>query len=72
MKVYEALKSVADVLNAVQGHYLDAYTPFDFASRHASAVTLLHLIYRGLKANEAREARLNKGEYSGDDLDPVL
>ena len=71
-KANAALKAVADVLNAVQGHYMDAYTPFDFASRYHGAVSLLHLIHRGLKANEQREARILKGEHSEDDFDPDL
>lgn len=71
-KVNAALKAIADVLNAVQGHYLDAFTPFDFASPHNGAVTLLYVIHRGLKANEEREARILKGEHSENDLDPEL
>jgi len=71
-KVNAALKAIADVLNAVQGHYLNAFTAFDFAARHNGAVTLLYLIHRGLKANQAREERLLRGEHSDDDLDPDL
>jgi hypothetical protein len=71
-KVDAALKAIADVLNAVQGHYMDAFTPFDFASVHQGALTLLHLIYRGLEANQQREARILKGEYLESDLDPKL
>jgi hypothetical protein len=71
-KVNAALKAIADVLNAVQGHYMDQFTPFDFASAHNGAVTLLYLIHRGLKANKQREARILKGEHLEDDLDPNL
>lgn len=71
-KVNSALKAISDVLNAIQGHYLDAFTPFDFASSHSGAVTLLHVINSGLKANQEREDRMLKGEYSKDDFDPDL
>lgn len=71
-KVNAALKAIADVLNAVQVHYMDQFTPFDFASAHNGAITLLYLIHRGLKANKQREARILKGEHFEDDLDPNL
>jgi hypothetical protein len=71
-QVDAALKAIADVMNAVQGHYMDAYTPFDFGSTLNGAVTLLHLINRGLKANQAREERILKGEVLEDDLDSNL
>lgn len=71
-RVNEALRAIAEVLNAVQGHYMDAFTPFDFAARHNGAITLLHLIYRGLEANKAREDRILRGELLDDDFHPDL
>jgi hypothetical protein len=71
-QVNAALKTIADVLKAVQGHYMNQFTSFDFATARNGAVTLLYVIHRGLKANEQREARILKGEYLDGDLDPEL
>ena len=71
-QVDEALKAIAKVLNAVEEHYADAHTIFDFGGPHNGSVTLLYLIQRGLKANQEREERLLKGEHLEADLDHAL
>jgi hypothetical protein len=65
-----ALKAIADVLNGVQGHYLDGWTIFDAAARHNNADTLIYLLNDGIKAKQAREVRILKGELSADDIPP--
>lgn len=61
-----ALKAIADVLNAVEAHYADAGTAYDFAAARHGAVTLLYVLSDGLKAKEKREERLKRGEISED------
>ncbi len=69
-QVSSALKAIADVMNTVQAHYLNAETRFDLAARHNGAVTLLYLLDGGLKAKQAAEERLSNGEFSEEDLVP--
>jgi hypothetical protein len=69
-KTTTAIKAIADVLNAVESHYLQ--TAYDFASPPHGAMSLLSLLYRGLKANDQREERMKRGEFSEEDLDPEL
>jgi hypothetical protein len=65
------LKAIADVMNAVAGHYLKAETPYDIGSRLTGAVALLHVLNSGVKVREERAERLRKGEFSEKDLDPT-
>lgn len=65
-----ALKAIADVMNAVQLCYLGGETRFDLAPRHNGAVTLLYLMDDGLKAKDAREQKILKGEFTEADFAP--
>ena len=61
-QVKMALDAIAAVLNRVASHYLNSGTAFDAAARHNGALTLLHLMNEGLAVQEAKMARLEKGE----------
>lgn len=66
-QVDAALKAIADVLNAIEGHYAASTTAFDFAAARQGAVTLVQVLSDGVKARENREERLRRGEISDDD-----
>jgi hypothetical protein len=51
---------IADVINAVQKHYLDSGTAFGVAARHNGALVLLYLLGDGLKERAAREERVQQ------------
>ena len=63
-----ALSAIADVLNAVQLHFFDGQTAYDFADPPHGARTLLYLLDDGLKAKDARADKIARGEISKDDL----
>jgi hypothetical protein len=60
-----ALISLADVMNAVQKHYLHGTTAFTAAARPDGALTLLYLLGDGLKAKSEREERLERAISEG-------
>jgi hypothetical protein len=63
-----ALKSITDVLNAVEAHYKDAETRFDLAARHHGALSLLYVLDDGVKADAKRRERIKKGKFSDEDF----
>lgn len=65
--VEEALCAIADVLNFVSAHYLDATTVFDWRGGNDS-VALLFAIRDGLRAKDERIKRLKAGEFRDEDL----
>jgi hypothetical protein len=67
--VKTALASLADIMNAVQNHYLDSQTIYDAGSRHNGAVTLLYLLGDGLKLRSEREGLLQRAIESGSEED---
>jgi hypothetical protein len=67
--VKASLGRLADVMNAVQKHYLNSNTIFDAASRHNGAITLLYLMGDGLKLKSEREERLKRAIESGSEED---
>lgn len=67
-QVKEALAAMADVLNGVQGPYMDASTHFDFGFGMGSAISLLSVLDDGLKARVKRQERLSKGQPTEEDL----
>jgi len=66
-KVNEALKSLSDVLNAVERHYFRGGTSYDAIAAHNGAATLLHVLGDGVKQKERREKLIAAGKF--DDLD---
>jgi hypothetical protein len=61
-QVKEALNAIADVLNAIQSYYLKSQTRFDLGGRIGGAISLLHLIDGGLRAQELQQKRLEEGK----------
>jgi plasmid stabilization system protein ParE len=66
-KVKEALGAIAEVLNAVSGHYMKSTTAFEGVGNWNGAVSLLYVIDDGLRAARERQERLRAGEYLVDD-----
>jgi hypothetical protein len=66
-QVNEALSAIADVLNNVDGHYMDSATYFGGGAGIGNAVSLLHVVDDGLRAEKARAERLGRGEFSEED-----
>jgi hypothetical protein len=67
-QVTTALKTIADVLNAVEGHYLKSETRFDMAAQRGGALSLLYLMDDGLNAREEREKRIESGNARPEDF----
>jgi hypothetical protein len=55
-------------LNAVEGHYCDSTTGYDLGGPLGGATSLLYVIDDGLRAQEAREKRLEEGKPLLDDF----
>jgi AbiU2 len=66
-KVKDALKSFADVLNAVERHYFKGLTSFDAIAAKNGAATLLHVLGDGVKQKQRREKLIAERKF--DDLD---
>lgn len=60
-KVRQALDRLADVLNAVSRRYLDSETHFD-GHWYAGGQSLLHVLDRGVEAEEQRRQRIKAGQ----------
>lgn len=70
-KVKEALKAISDILNALSHYYLQSSTMFEISSgKTGSAISLLHLIRDGLKAEEERIERHKRREFTEEDFGP--
>lgn len=68
-QVREALAAIGAVLNAVSGAYTDTETThFDIVSSLGGAISLLHTLDYGVRAKMARRERLERGEWSAEDL----
>lgn len=63
LKVAEALKALAAVLNAVSLHYLESTTLFDLGTEGGGAMSLLYVLDSGLNAERARRERRKSGIY---------
>jgi hypothetical protein len=67
-QVKTALKAIADVLNALEGHHFQSETRFDLGGQIGGAVSLLYVLDNGLRAEEARQQRLEAGKPLKDDF----
>jgi hypothetical protein len=67
-QVKDALKAIAEILNAVEGHYCDSTTAYDFGGRVGGALSLLYVLDDGLRAEEARQKRLKERKLLADDF----
>jgi hypothetical protein len=61
-QVKDALKAIADVMNAVEGHYFQSQTGYDLTARRNGAVTLLYVLNDGVKTQGERAKRIEAGE----------
>jgi hypothetical protein len=66
--VNEALKSLADVMNAVELHFFQGGTSFGDISTHNGAATLLYVLGDGVKQKDRRQRLIDEGKF--DNLDP--
>lgn len=66
-KFSEALKALADVINAIEAHYSKNFTSFDLIAGNAGAATLLYVLGDGVKARERRQKAISEGKF--DELD---
>ncbi|MGB9117101.1 hypothetical protein [Bradyrhizobium sp.] len=62
-KFNEALKALADVINAVEAHYFKNFTSFDHIAGNAGAATLLYVLGDGVKARERRQKAIADGKF---------
>ena len=70
LKVSEAMKALASVLNAVASHYLQSTTFFDFGAEHGGAMSLLYIVDVGLNAERSKREHLKSGHYDPDAYKP--
>ncbi len=66
--VKAGLKSLADVLNAIELHYFNGGTAFDAVAAHNGAGTLLYVIGDGVKQQQEREELIQRGDFTGLEL----
>ena len=67
-KVNAALKSLVDVLNAVEHHYFKGGTAFEAIAGRDGAVALLSVLGDGIKRKKEREELIKSGKYLDVDL----
>ena len=61
--VGEALNAIVATLNELDGHFSKSETRFEISSNVGGALSLLHVVNDGLRAQAEREARLLRGEW---------
>jgi hypothetical protein len=66
--VEAGLKSLADVLNAIESHYFKSGTSFDAVVSLNGATKLLYVLGDGVKQQQKREEVIQRGEISDLDL----
>ncbi|MEA2889404.1 MAG: hypothetical protein QOI05_197 [Bradyrhizobium sp.] len=69
LQVKTALLSLTAVLNAIAGHYYQTEIRFDVGGRIDGAVALLHVLSPGVKAQDARQKRLEAGTPIAEDFE---
>ncbi|WP_148294394.1 hypothetical protein [Azospirillum sp. B506] len=67
--VKAALKAVADVMNAVSGHYEDSETAFHLGISHSGAEALLYVLDEGLRVERQRMERISTGTFTSEDIE---
>jgi AbiU2 len=71
-KVNAALRSLADVLNAVERHYFQGGTVFEAVAGYNGAVALLYVLGDGIKRKQEREKLIESGKISEADLPELI
>jgi hypothetical protein len=64
----KALKSLSNVLNALDGHYFQSETRFDLGAPIGGAVSLLYVLGIGSRARREEQKRLEAGKPTPEDL----
>ena len=67
-QVKDALKALVNVLNAVERHYCDSETAYDLGGPLGGAISLLYVLDDGLRAEDAKQKRLEEGKPVQDDF----
>lgn len=67
-QIKEALHSIADVLNMISAHYRDSEMHFEAPTHFKGAISLLHIIDLGLRAEQERRNRIGAGEHTPEDF----
>jgi len=68
--VKKALRAIANVLNAVESHYMSAEVAYEWTLSNRGAKVLLHVLRDGIEARDARHQRLRSGEPLPEDIKP--
>lgn len=69
-KIVQAIDAIAAVLNRIERHFKDSTIHYGLMSHPSDAGALLYVLGDGLKAGKQRQARLEEGRPTGDDLRP--
>lgn len=69
-KVKDALRSIAAVMDAITLYYENSTTKFDVGGYAGGAESLLYVLDDGLTAEAMRRDRLQRGEYTEEDIKP--
>jgi hypothetical protein len=67
--IVDALKSIADLLNALAQRYLDSTTAFEGVGSLSGALSLLYVIDDGLRMKRDRDERMRAGDYRPEDYE---
>jgi hypothetical protein len=70
LAVKTVLATFAELLNTISFRYTQSTTYFDFHADMGGAISLLHIVDDGLRAEAARRDRLLRGEALPDDYKP--
>ena len=68
--VREILSTLAEILNAISSQYSSSTTYFALETGAGGAMSLLHVLDDGLKADESRRERLRQGRVEPGDYGP--
>lgn len=66
-QVNDAISAIANAMNAVQLHYVDGTTEYNFAKPSHGVVALLYALDVGGRIQKEKRERLYKGDYREDD-----
>jgi len=64
------LNAIENVLNALEGAYMNSSIYFDFLSSLGGSISLLHVIDDGVRVKMKRSERLKRGEWIEDEDGP--
>lgn len=71
-QVNQVLKAIADILHAVEDHYTQSETFFEGMYPAGGAVSLLHVLDEGVRAQAERRERRRRGDGSESEYRPDI